>query len=146
MKHFLEVSKNALGCFGFDPHLDTCYKVIPGRMTLLITIFLVLINIFNTIQTNSPQVDISTLDMLSSFLKMKCQVNYANMRNKKTQNFAFLHPIQHPISNFEKCSVVAKNLRGAIIYHRLCISFQTDCGAVNIGYRNVDLACASSER
>ena len=31
-------------------------KVIPGRMTLLITIFLVLINIFNTIQTNSPQV------------------------------------------------------------------------------------------
>lgn len=31
-------------------------QVIPGRMTLLITIFLVLINIFNTIQTNSPQV------------------------------------------------------------------------------------------
>ena len=27
-----------------------------GRMSLLITIFLVLINIYNTIQTNSPQV------------------------------------------------------------------------------------------
>ena len=31
-------------------------EVIPGRMTLLVTIFLVLINIFNTIQTNSPKV------------------------------------------------------------------------------------------
>jgi len=31
--------------------------VIPGRMTLLITVFLVLINIFNTIQTNSPKAD-----------------------------------------------------------------------------------------
>lgn len=31
-------------------------QVIPGRMTLLITVFLVLINIFNTIQTNSPKV------------------------------------------------------------------------------------------
>ena len=28
MKHFLEVSKNALECLGFDPYLDTCYKVI----------------------------------------------------------------------------------------------------------------------
>jgi len=32
-------------------------EVIPGRMALLITIFLVLINIFNTIQTNSPQAE-----------------------------------------------------------------------------------------
>ncbi|XP_040575478.1 glycine receptor subunit alpha-2-like [Lepeophtheirus salmonis] len=32
-------------------------EVIPGRMTLLVTIFLVLINIFNTIQTNSPKAD-----------------------------------------------------------------------------------------
>ena len=31
-------------------------ECVPGRMSLLITIFLVLINIFNTIQTNSPQV------------------------------------------------------------------------------------------
>ena len=38
-----------------------CTKVIPGRMTLLITIFLVLINIFNTIQTNSPQVTLCWL-------------------------------------------------------------------------------------
>ena len=34
-------------------------QVIPGRMTLLITVFLVLINIFNTIQTNSPKVNIA---------------------------------------------------------------------------------------
>ena len=32
-------------------------EVICGRMTLLITIFLVLINIFNTIQTNSPKAE-----------------------------------------------------------------------------------------
>ena len=32
-------------------------EVIPGRMTLLITLFLVLINIFNTIQTNSPKAE-----------------------------------------------------------------------------------------
>ena len=32
-------------------------EIIPGRMTLLVTIFLVLINIHNTIQTNSPKVD-----------------------------------------------------------------------------------------
>ena len=32
-------------------------EIIPGRMTLLVTIFLVLINIHNTIQTNSPKVN-----------------------------------------------------------------------------------------
>ena len=31
-------------------------EVIPGRMTMLVTLFLVLINIHNTIQTNSPKV------------------------------------------------------------------------------------------
>ena len=33
-------------------------EVIPGRMTMLVTLFLVLINIHNTIQTNSPKVTI----------------------------------------------------------------------------------------
>ena len=32
-------------------------EVIPGRMTMLVTLFLVLINIHNTIQTNSPKVN-----------------------------------------------------------------------------------------
>jgi len=32
-------------------------EVIPGRMTMLVTLFLVLINIHNTIQTNSPKAD-----------------------------------------------------------------------------------------
>ena len=32
-------------------------EIIPGRMTLLVTIFLVLINIHNTIQTNSPKAE-----------------------------------------------------------------------------------------
>ena len=39
--------------FSVDVNLTSHMK---GRMSLLITIFLVLINIYNTIQTNSPQV------------------------------------------------------------------------------------------
>ena len=42
-------------------------EVIPGRMTLLVTIFLVLINIFNTIQTNSPKAEGLTGMYLMSF-------------------------------------------------------------------------------
>ena len=30
--------------------------VIPGRMALLVTLFLVLVNIFNTVTTNTPKV------------------------------------------------------------------------------------------
>ena len=30
--------------------------IVPGRMTLLVTVFLVLVNIFNTITTNIPKV------------------------------------------------------------------------------------------
>ena len=33
--------------------------IVPGRMTLLITVFLVLVNIFNTITTNIPKVRIA---------------------------------------------------------------------------------------
>jgi len=32
-------------------------EVVPGRMTLLVTLFLVLINIFTNITTNSPNVE-----------------------------------------------------------------------------------------
>ena len=32
-------------------------RVIPGRMTLLVTLLLVLINIFNTVSSNSPNVE-----------------------------------------------------------------------------------------
>ena len=35
--------------------------IVPGRMTLLITVFLVLVNIFNTITTNIPKVRIAKL-------------------------------------------------------------------------------------
>ena len=31
--------------------------IVPGRMALLVTVFLVLINIFNTITTNIPKAD-----------------------------------------------------------------------------------------
>ena len=31
--------------------------IVPGRMALLITLFLVLINIFNNVTTNSPKVE-----------------------------------------------------------------------------------------
>ena len=32
-------------------------EIVPGRMTLLVTIFLVLINIFNNVTSNSPNVE-----------------------------------------------------------------------------------------
>ena len=32
--------------------------VIPGRMALLVTLFLVLVNIFNTVTTNTPKVGV----------------------------------------------------------------------------------------
>ena len=33
------------------------YYVIPGRMALLVTLFLVLVNIFNTVTTNTPKAE-----------------------------------------------------------------------------------------
>ena len=37
--------------------------VIPGRMALLVTLFLVLVNIFNTVTTNTPKVKLFSPDM-----------------------------------------------------------------------------------
>ena len=51
--HFLSYCKPRLFWISFLVNPE----VIPGRMTLLVTIFLVLINIFNTIQTNSPKAE-----------------------------------------------------------------------------------------
>ena len=55
------------------------FQVIPGRMTLLITVFLVLINIFNTIQTNSPKVSnaiiLRKFDFENGNLHMNKQIN-----------------------------------------------------------------------
>ena len=42
-------------------------EVIPGRMTMLVTLFLVLINIHNTIQTNSPKVLLLSVAFLDAF-------------------------------------------------------------------------------
>ena len=42
-------------------------------MTLLITIFLVLINIFNTIQTNSPQVMLSSYNFVISLAYLQAE-------------------------------------------------------------------------
>ena len=42
-------------------------EIVPGRMTLLVTIFLVLINIFNNVTSNSPNVE--GLTAISSTLK-----------------------------------------------------------------------------
>ena len=35
--------------------------IVPGRMTLLVTVFLVLVNIFNTITTNIPKAEGTTI-------------------------------------------------------------------------------------
>ena len=55
-------------------------EVVPGRMTMLVTLFLVLINIHNTIQTNSPKVivnfvsDYERLNIMG-ILKMKYKIH-----------------------------------------------------------------------
>ena len=47
-------------------------EVIHGRMTMLVTLFLVLINIHNTIQTNSPKVGLFSVFALHLvFLRLK---------------------------------------------------------------------------
>ena len=48
-------------------------EIVPGRMTLLVTIFLVLINIFNNVTSNSPNVEgltaISSIDIQEHYIK-----------------------------------------------------------------------------
>lgn len=42
-------------------------EIVPGRMTLLVTVFLVLVNIFNTITTNIPKAEGLTGNEKKSF-------------------------------------------------------------------------------
>ena len=66
-------------------------EIVPGRMTLLVTIFLVLINIFNNVTSNSPNVEgltkISSRFSLTAVL-LNC---YVWREQKKT----FLRSIVH---------------------------------------------------
>ena len=43
-------------------------QVVPGRMSLLVTLFLVLINIFNTVRNQSPVPSTSFLNALDTYL------------------------------------------------------------------------------
>ena len=49
--------------------------VIPGRMALLVTLFLVLVNIFNTVTTNTPKVEgkalVEYLRLIASPVRLK---------------------------------------------------------------------------
>ena len=62
---FVGISWVRYHCQSMKLYILYCYcfsflinpEVIPGRMTMLVTLFLVLINIHNTIQTNSPKVN-----------------------------------------------------------------------------------------
>ena len=44
--------------------------VIPGRMALLITLFLVLVNIFNTVTTNTPKAEGEQNVTTSQFMRI----------------------------------------------------------------------------
>ena len=59
-------------------------EVVPGRMTMLVTLFLVLINIHNTIQTNSPKV---IVNLCFRLWKTK---HYGHTKNE-IQNSYFKH-------------------------------------------------------
>ena len=43
--------------------------IVPGRMALLITLFLVLINIFNNVTTNSERVDSTSLRLTAFYFR-----------------------------------------------------------------------------
>ena len=45
--------------------------VIPGRMALLITLFLVLVNIFNSVTTNTPKAEGE--EVKSKWTKLTCR-------------------------------------------------------------------------
>ena len=62
-------------------------EVIPGRMTLLVTIFLVLINIFNTIQTNSPKAEGLTGNFWIAWTLI-------NLLQDDHQSYIFLQPLK----------------------------------------------------
>ena len=51
-------------------------EIVPGRMTLLVTIFLVLINIFNNVTSNSPNVEGLTA-ISSNLIQLEFQVAHA---------------------------------------------------------------------
>ena len=50
-------------------------EIVPGRMTLLVTIFLVLINIFNNVTSNSPNVEGLTA-ISSNFIQALSKISY----------------------------------------------------------------------
>ena len=50
-------------------------EIVPGRMTLLVTIFLVLINIFNNVTSNSPNVEGLTA-ISSNFIQVLSKTSY----------------------------------------------------------------------
>ena len=50
-------------------------EIVPGRMTLLVTIFLVLINIFNNVTSNSPNVEGLTA-ISSNFIQALSKTSY----------------------------------------------------------------------
>ena len=51
-------------------------EIVPGRMTLLVTIFLVLINIFNNVTSNSPNVEGLTAISSKIFTMIKMSKSY----------------------------------------------------------------------
>ena len=60
-------------------------EIVPGRMTLLVTIFLVLINIFNNVTSNSPNVEGLT-EISSRFTLTAVLLNcYVWREQKKTR-------------------------------------------------------------
>ena len=69
-------------------------EIVPGRMTLLVTVFLVLVNIFNTITTNIPKAEGLTgkihtvkhikqdLKIGSSIQQFRCSMRVTSTTNK----------------------------------------------------------------
>jgi len=102
--------------------------VVPGRMTLLITVFLVLVNIFNTITTNIPKAEGLTaieawvigcvlfvfgalIEYAGILLQMKVRASASLMLHKKTPSPKIINNLNNeiPLQNIAHANGVSKN-------------------------------------
>ena len=66
-------------------------EIVPGRMTLLVTVFLVLVNIFNTITTNIPKAEGLTGNTMKGGKKLSFQT-FSLIAKKVKASYYFLPP------------------------------------------------------
>ena len=62
--------------------------MVPGRMAMLVTLFLVLVNIFNTVRSHAPTASSSTLNAIDTYLVMSILMVFLALAEYALQLFA----------------------------------------------------------